>query len=144
MFLKVGIVTFRALVVDDDQLTLDLMEVVLKPIGGEVVRAMNVEDAFQVLQEYVPDVVFLDMIFPRIQGMDLLNFVVENAYLESMLVVVITAHDFVEACKQLGRVNAYLLKPTSARDIRRVTQTLLEKRAVDANQGPIEMLLVTP
>lgn len=135
---------FTALVVDDDQLTLDLMEVVLKPIGGQVRRAVNVADAFHILEETVPDILFLDMVFPQIQGMDLLKYVVENPRLDNMLVIVITAHDFVEACKQLGRVNAYLLKPTSARDIRRITQTLLELRTANPNQRPIEMMLVGP
>ena len=132
------------MVVDDDYLTLDLMEYVLKPIGGQVVRALNVAEAFKILENAVPDILFLDLVFPQVHGMEFLNYILPEERFSRMRIVVISAHDYVEACRQLGGVHAYLLKPTTARDIRRITQMLLDDEIFNRDQASREMVLVAP
>lgn len=63
-----GAKTARVLVVDDDPITLTLLEQVLRSHGYEVVGAASGEDALLAAQSAPPDIVLLDVMLPGIDG----------------------------------------------------------------------------
>ncbi|WP_227762760.1 response regulator [Zhaonella formicivorans] len=57
-----------ALVVEDNPLNLELLEEVLCSQGYHVLKAENAEEAEEMLQDSLPDVIFLDIQLPGIDG----------------------------------------------------------------------------
>ena len=61
----------RVLVVDDDHRNVRLMESILKAEGYEMLRAHDGHEALGVIEEQVPDLVLLDVMMPRMNGIEL-------------------------------------------------------------------------
>lgn len=109
-----------ALIADDDTLTLFFMEQILLPAGMQVLKAEDGLQAVEILQEVVPSIIFLDLLMPRLSGLDVINFIMENHLLRDVPVVIVTAHNRERFAQfpQVARADAYLLKPIRPQDIR--------------------------
>jgi CheY-like chemotaxis protein len=57
-----------ALVVDDDPITVELLELVLKRAGYEVLVAYNGEEALRMARAHLPDVIILNVNMPDLTG----------------------------------------------------------------------------
>lgn len=94
------------LVVDDDTRFLNLMHDVLLAQGYRVLKAANGTSGVAMFQEQTPDLVFLDLSMPDMNGLQVLDAIQEiNA---DAKVVVITAYGTVElavAAMQQGAVD---------------------------------------
>jgi len=60
--------SFKVLAIDDDPGITDLLALLLKPHGFEVITANNGEEGIRVIREQTPDVVILDLMMPGIDG----------------------------------------------------------------------------
>ena len=60
--------TKRALVVDNDRLCVELLGDILSQEGYEVSKAFDGMEAMEILQKELPDIVFLDLVMPKIDG----------------------------------------------------------------------------
>jgi two-component system, LytTR family, response regulator len=114
----------RALIVDDERLARkELMKLLEEHPMIEVVgEAMNAEEAFQMVNDLNPDLLFLDIQMPGKTGFQLLEM------LDSVpLVVFTTAYD--EFALKAFEVNAldYLLKPIQAERLSETISKLSEK-----------------
>ena len=101
----------KTVVVDDEQLARDELRFLLEQLGGIdiVAQAANGVEALQVIEEFQPDLVMLDVQMPGLTGFEVARRVVQ-AGIESQLVFV-TAYD--QYAIDAFEVNAvdYLLKP---------------------------------
>src|SRR5947207_9928954 len=81
--------SMRVLIVDDEEVLRDVLEVVLRREGFDVVLASSGEEALNVLDTEDVDLMILDVMLPGISGIDTLRAVrISNP---SLPVVVITA-----------------------------------------------------
>lgn len=115
------------LIVDDDQQTLMLMEQVLKSSNVSVIRAEDGAQALEVLEETTPDVMLLDMLMPRVGGVDVLQYVSQTPRLDAMFVAVVSAHRQLERAEEVARANAYLVKPIRPGEIREALSRALDQ-----------------
>jgi two-component system, LytTR family, response regulator len=129
----------RALIVDDERLARkELMNLLEEHPMIEVVgEAMNVEEAYQMINELNPDLLFLDIQMPGKTGFQLLEM------LDSVpLVVFTTAYD--EFALKAFEVNAldYLLKPIQPERLAETIAKLSEKERAKtiAERGPEKKL----
>lgn len=114
----------RALIVDDERLARKELIKLLEehPIIEIVGEAMNADEAFQMINDLNPDLLFLDIQMPDKTGFQLLEM------LDSVpLVVFTTAYD--EFALKAFEVNAldYLLKPIQAERLAETVSKLAEK-----------------
>jgi CheY-like chemotaxis protein len=58
----------RILVVDDDRLSREMMVDLLVPLGYEVVGADNGAECLELVRRHFPDLVFLDVVKPVMEG----------------------------------------------------------------------------
>jgi len=65
----------RVLVVDDDLDTLEMLKIILKNRGAEVVTAASARDALKVLEHSLPDVLISDLAMPEQDGYALLKHI---------------------------------------------------------------------
>jgi DNA-binding response OmpR family regulator len=112
-----------ALICDDEELILDLLEHHLSMEGFEVAKAANGREALDQLDRCLPDVVILDVMMPCIQGDEVLRRIRENPRWRHIPVLMLTLRydetDIVAAF-EVG-ASDYLAKPfTSAELMARV------------------------
>lgn len=129
----------RALIVDDERLARkELMKLLEEHPGIEIVgEAMNADEAYQMINELNPDLLFLDIQMPDKTGFQLLEM------LDSVpLVVFTTAYD--EFALKAFEVNAldYLLKPIQAERLAETIYKLSEKEKLKSGslRGPDKKL----
>lgn len=58
----------KILIVDDEQINLDFFDVMLSRLGFEVEMAEDGEAALEKVKEFVPDIIMLDNIMPKLTG----------------------------------------------------------------------------
>lgn len=103
----------RVLICDDDPLLLELMEFRLRAKGYEVIKAVDGAEALEKAQRDAPDVIVLDAMMPKIDGLEVLARIKGDPALSDTPVVMLTARkgqkDIVSALDK--GADDYLVKP---------------------------------
>lgn len=79
------------LVVDDEQDLLDLIEYNLKKEGFDVLKAENGVEALKVAKENLPDLVLLDIMMPKMDGLEVCDKMRSDANLKHIPIIFLTA-----------------------------------------------------
>lgn len=82
---------YTALVVEDEPAMIFMYEHLLSREGYRVYKALDGQTAMDLLAEISPDVVFLDMLLPRTNGLMVLQFIAQQAHLVHTRVVIVTS-----------------------------------------------------
>lgn len=122
-----------ALIVDDDQHTLVLLEQVLKTFDVQIIQAEDGAQAMKILEGCTPSVMLLDMLMPRVSGEVVLDYVARTPRLNQMQVVVISAHRQYEYSQSTARANIYLVKPIRPKDIRDAVERVISPQSFPNN-----------
>lgn len=123
----------RALVVDDSEVIRDLIAVNLQLEGFDVTTAADGEEALRLAAENVPDVITLDVMMPRLSGLDTLVRLRADPRTASVPVVMVTGRAQpadVARGEKLG-VDAYLTKPFEPAELIEVVLRLARPPEVD-------------
>ena len=81
----------KVLVVDNDRFVLEFVSDVLSKDGHEVVTAEDGLSAVDILEDYVPDIIFVDLIMPNIDGKRLCKIIKGMQKLENVYLVILSA-----------------------------------------------------
>ena len=105
----------RILVVEDNPLNLKLVRDVLSAHGYEVVAAMTGEEGVALAATCSPDLVLMDLQLPGIDGYEALRLLRQDARLDGVPVVAVTAFVMAEDRERTSRegFDGYLAKPVS-------------------------------
>lgn len=118
----------KVLVVDDEQSLREVLSIMLKRAGYAVTIAMDGEDAVELLQKEIFDLVITDLRMPKVDGMEVLK-AVKSASPETVVLIITafaSADSAVEAMKQ-GAYD-YLTKPFQVDEVQLIIRNALEKR----------------
>jgi two-component system, LytTR family, response regulator len=121
--------SIKTLIIDDETLARALVKTFLKDHPGfEVVaEAADGFEGLRLVQEYKPDVIFLDIQMPKITGLEMLELIEKPP-----IIVFSTAYDqFAIDAFERNAVD-YLLKPYSKERFKRAIQKVTEKIASQA------------
>lgn len=127
------------LVADDDSLTLELIQHILRAPGVELTLARDGREAFSQLQRSPFDLVLTDISMPHMDGLELLRRAKELR--PSLKVIVMTGYNTPENVVASIKSQAfdYVAKPFAVELLRDVVKTALEAAA-----GEIEVLVAQP
>jgi CheY-like chemotaxis protein len=81
----------KILVVDDSSFLRRASERALTRAGYQVVTAADGEQALQVAREQIPNLILLDMMLPKLSGVDVLRALKQDAATKDIPVIVLTA-----------------------------------------------------
>ncbi len=81
----------RILLVDDDRVTLTMLEMILSRHGYTVLSARDGEEGLAILNKEKPDVLISDMLIPKIHGLELCKKVKQDPQLKNINVILMTA-----------------------------------------------------
>ncbi len=118
----------RLLVVDDEAGQRDLLAGFLRDLGAEVLEAASGEEALEICDRALPDVVISDVRMPGADGTELLRRI--KATNPEVEVVLATAYGTVGdavACLKDGAAD-YLLKPLDLDEVEHVVRRAVERR----------------
>jgi two-component system, OmpR family, alkaline phosphatase synthesis response regulator PhoP len=107
----------RVLVVDDEEFILTLIQFNLQQAGFEVITAMDGESALQKVHDEQPDLIVLDLMLPKKDGMEVCKQLRSDKIMTP--IVMLTAKDD-EFDKVLGLelgADDYMTKPFSPREV---------------------------
>ena len=105
----------RVLVVDDNINFLQLAEMALGTDAYEVHTATDGKDGFEQAQKVKPDIILMDVMMPRVSGLELMRMLLADDDLKSIPILVMTASHFdpstEQVFKQESNIKAFLQKP---------------------------------
>lgn len=129
----------RCILIDDEKNALEMMEWLLKTYCPQVkIEAMchSAEMAIEAIRQHKPDLVFLDIEMPRMNGFDMLEHF-DKLFFD---VVFCTAYDqFAIKAFKYAALN-YLLKPVDPEDLK-VTIRRVEEKANVPTREQIDLLV---
>lgn len=132
----------KILIVDDQPLSIKLMEALLNQKGFVTTSANNGLDALKYLEENTPDLVMLDVMMPGMSGFEVSMKMRENPKTANIPIIFVTARDdadTISKCFEAGG-NDYAAKPLRiyellARVKLALTSSLHRKRALQSEEA---------
>ena len=105
--------TFRVLVVDDSNTIRRSAEIFLKQGGHEVLLAEDGFDALSKINDHAPQLIFCDILMPKLDGYQTCAIIKRNARFASIPVVMLSSKDgvFDKARGRMVGSQDYLTKP---------------------------------
>jgi twitching motility two-component system response regulator PilG len=117
----------RVMVIDDSKTIRRTAETLLKKEGCDVVTATDGFEALAKIADHQPQIVFVDIMMPRLDGYQTCALIKQNALLKVTPVIMLSSKDgvFDRARGRLAGSDRYLTKPfTKEALIEAVEQTL--------------------
>lgn len=100
------------LLAEDDIILAELYTERLKQEGYNVVHCADGEDALNQIMTIKPNLVILDIMMPKMNGLDVLKAVKENPSTQNIPIIIVTAlvQEIEKINKMLNKADAYLVK----------------------------------
>lgn len=117
----------KLVAIDDTPQSLELITEALSQEGLEIFTATDPEDGLDIVFHEHPQIVLLDLVMPKMSGMDVLERIVE--FDPSIEVILMTAHYSTESAVEAIKKGAsdYLNKPVSISQLRDRIRKLMEE-----------------
>lgn len=98
----------------------------LEPLGHEVIEAENGDEAYRRLDEVRPDIIFMDVMMPGTNGLDIVAKLKNDDRYKHIPVVIITAKtDGITIDKSTTLADALLEKPFEMQQVQDLITSLL-------------------
>ena len=105
----------KAMVIDDSKTIRRTAETLLKKVGCEVVTAIDGFDALSKIADQKPDIIFIDIMMPRLDGYQTCALIKNNKEYKNTPVIMLSSKDglFDKAKGRIVGSDQYLTKPFS-------------------------------
>ncbi len=109
----------KVMVIDDSKTIRRSAEMLLKKVGCEVITAIDGFEALAKITEHKPDIIFVDIMMPRLDGYQTCALIKNNQTFKSTPVIMLSSKDsiFDRARGQIVGSEKYLTKPFSKEDL---------------------------
>jgi two-component system sensor histidine kinase/response regulator len=122
---------YKILIIDDEEIVLDSCTDILADDDHQIATAMDGAAGLELVQEFQPDLVFVDLKMPGLSGLEVLERI--HASEPTIVIVVITGYATVSSAVEAMKQGAYdfLPKPFTPDEFRLITKRGLEKRRLE-------------
>lgn len=117
----------KVLIVDDEEAILKMYSVVLQD-EFEVVTARNGDEAFEIAKKEKPDLIYLDIIMPKINGLDVLQKIKQDKEIGATPVILLTnlpKEASADKAKALGADDYFVKVENEPSKIAEITKKIL-------------------
>ena len=107
----------RTIIIDDELIGINTLKILIErytPSLSVIATADDPEEGIKLIEEYRPDVVFLDISMPKMDGFELLD----KLNYKNFKLIFTTAHEEYAIDALKNKVYDYLLKPIDIDDLR--------------------------
>ena len=130
----------KILVVEDEPAIQELIAFNLKRAGFAVLRAENAEQAMQMINEMLPDLVLLDWMLPQMSGIEFANILRRESRTKTIPIIMLTAR--IEENDKIQGLDVgaddYITKPFSPRELVARIKAVLRRRAPELSEEILE------
>ncbi len=134
----------RILIVEDEPDVVDMIEINLKSFDYQISSVDNGADALLKVQHQRPDLIILDLMIPKISGLEVCKILKKNADTATIPIIILTAKT-----EEVDRIvgleigaDDYVTKPFSPRELSLRVQSVLRRGTEKIS--PNEKLLIGP
>ncbi len=105
----------KAMIIDDSKTIRRTAETLLKKVGCEVITAVDGFDALAKIADHRPDIIFVDIMMPRLDGYQTCSLIKRNRTFKETPVIMLSSKDglFDKAKGRIVGSDQYLTKPFS-------------------------------
>jgi DNA-binding response OmpR family regulator len=125
----------KILVVDDDKKTVDLVRLYLEKDGYRVLCAYDGQQALDLARHKQPDLLVVDLMLPRVDGLDLCRILRAETQVPIILLTARTTEDDKLLGLDLG-ADDYVTKPFSPRELLARIRAVLRRAGAEAAAAP--------
>lgn len=121
----------KVMVIDDSKTIRRTAETLLKKQGCKVITAVDGYEALAKIAEYNPDIIFVDIMMPRLDGYQTCALIKHNQNFRKTPVIMLSSKDSIFD-KARGRIvgsEDYLTKPFTREDLLGALQSYAEKNS---------------
>ena len=120
----------KVLVIDDSKTIRKTAETLLAKEGCEVFTAVDGFDALAKVADYTPDIVFVDIMMPRLDGYQTCSLIKHNKVFKSIPVIMLSSKDglFDRARGRIVGSEYYLTKPFTKDELLSAIETHVAAR----------------
>jgi two-component system, OmpR family, phosphate regulon response regulator PhoB len=129
------------LVVEDESAIQELLALSITQSGHHAMRALNVEQAQQLLRTALPDLILLDWMLPGMSGIEYARQLKSDAHTKNIPIIMLTARsDEFDKVRGLEvGADDYVTKPFSPRELNARIKAVLRRRAPQMTDDPIDI-----
>lgn len=126
---------FKVLVIDDSSTIRRSAEIFLVQTGFEVILAEDGFDALSKINDYKPDLIFCDILMPRLDGYQTCSLIKRSDKFRQTPVVMLSSKDglFDRARGRMAGSDDYLTKPFTKDSLIKTVKAYASKLAVATN-----------
>lgn len=120
----------KILIVDDEPNIVMSLEFIFKKENFKVFIARDGAEAIEIAETYLPDIILLDIMMPKVDGYQVLKHLKEVESLNKIKVIILSAKNKIadiELGLQIG-ADKYIPKPFSTKQLVKEVNTLLNKK----------------
>lgn len=116
------------LIVDDALLSRKMVKKILKSLGHETIEVKDGEEAILMIQQHQPQCVCLDMLIPKLNGIEVLQKLrSDNCLIPVIVITADTQQTTRQQCLELNAL-AVLNKPAKAEQLSELIEQALSKK----------------
>ena len=121
----------NVLIVDDNPMNMKLVRVLLTGEGYEVRTAADALEALDILKEWRPLLILMDIQLPGIDGLELTRRLKADSATDQIIIIGLTAYAMKGDEERIlaAGCDAYIAKPIDTRTLPGVIATLIEKHS---------------
>ena len=127
----------RVLIVDDNQANCELLEAYLDGIDCDTAIAEDGQQALEMVPEYPPDLILLDVMMPKLSGFEVCQQLKSEPSTSNIMILMVTALNElgdIERAVEAG-TNDFLSKPVNRVELIKRVENMLELKGVsDENE----------
>lgn len=96
----------RVLIIEDEPAELFALKKTVSEAGYEVITASDGQTGLEMIKNEIPDLILLDIILPKINGFDILEFVKRDTKTKNIPIIVLTNLNDQETAKKSKALGA--------------------------------------
>ena len=130
---KKSLSSIRVLILDDDAEFCDFVTIVLSEIGISTFAVNESANLFKALEEYRPNILLLDLVLPKYDGMNLLKTLRQDISYKNLIIVIVTSSERLDISTKAyaANVDDILFKP--------IDKTILQNRILNIAERRISL-----
>ncbi len=119
----------KILLCDDDEGVIEVIKIILEENGYEVKPLLNGKGIEKKVLEYKPDLIFLDIWMPGIDGKEVTKLLKSDSVTKQIPIIIVSALNEVDKIQNMIGADDFLAKPFEMQDLlAKVKHHTLKKR----------------
>lgn len=125
----------KVMIIDDSNTVRKSAEIFLKPLGCEVILAENGFEAMSKIVENRPDIIFVDITMPRLDGYQSCMLIKKNQIYQSIPIIMLSSREgiFDKARGRLVGASDYVVKPFTGEGLLSIIRFHVQNAGVSLN-----------